>query len=100
MLEQLISEYKNNNLRLSIKVQAGAKKSAFDGFWQSSFKLKIAAPAQDGKANQEIIDFLSKNLKIKKRQISIISGELNSNKIIEISELTKNELLLKLKEYF
>lgn len=47
-------------------------------------KIKITAPAVDNKANEELIKFLSKEMKKKKSQIKIISGITSREKILEI----------------
>ncbi len=47
-------------------------------------KIKITAPAVDNKANEELIEFLSKEMKKKKSQIKIISGFTSREKILEI----------------
>ncbi len=61
---------------LALAVQPGAKKSSVvgptpDGF----FKIKIAAPAVEGKANRALIEFLSELLEVRKSEIEILSGE-------------------------
>jgi uncharacterized protein len=70
--------------RLLIKVQpnAGCNKivSLNEGVW----KIKIAAPPDKGKANRELIEFLSKITGLKKDSISIIKGETSHNKILSI----------------
>jgi uncharacterized protein (TIGR00251 family) len=50
------------------------------------YKINIKAPPEDGKANQELVKFLAKELKIKKSQITIISGETARMKLVEIEK--------------
>ncbi|MCX5701068.1 MAG: DUF167 domain-containing protein [Candidatus Omnitrophica bacterium] len=47
-------------------------------------KVYLTKPAQDGLANNQLIDLLSKHLKVKKYQISIIKGNKSRNKKVEI----------------
>ncbi|MEK7449796.1 MAG: DUF167 domain-containing protein, partial [Planctomycetota bacterium] len=47
-------------------------------------KVYVTAPAQDGKANQALIQVLSEHFKTPKRQIEIIRGEKSRKKIVEI----------------
>ncbi len=47
-------------------------------------KIKITAPAVDNKANEELIKFLSKEMKKKKSQVKIVSGFTSREKILEI----------------
>lgn len=100
---QQIIHLKENGLYLSVRVQPGAKRSSFDGVWNDThIKIALQAPAVDGKANEALIDFLSENLKIKKKQIFIVTGQTSRCKVIlievkEINERTELEKWLKQK---
>jgi uncharacterized protein (TIGR00251 family) len=50
------------------------------------YKINIVATPQDGRANQELIKFLSQHFKIPKSKITILRGEKNRIKIVEITE--------------
>lgn len=70
-------------MKIEIKVIANAKKAEVSqevGF----LKVKVNAPAIDGKANQAVIALLATYFKVKKNQISILKGEKTSRKQIEI----------------
>lgn len=47
-------------------------------------KVYLTRPAQQGEANSQLIDLLSKYLKVKKYQIKIIKGDKSRNKTVEI----------------
>ncbi len=49
-----------------------------------ALKLKLAAPAIDGKANAELISFLSKYYKVPKSSITIESGEKSRFKLVRV----------------
>lgn len=83
-MPQIIS-VKENGITLSVRVQPGAKRSAFDGVWNGShIKIALQAPAVDGKANEALIDFLSENLKVRKKQIFIVTGQTARCKVVLI----------------
>ena len=48
-------------------------------------KLSVISVPEKGKANSELVSWLSKNLKIAKSDISIVSGELDRYKKILIN---------------
>lgn len=50
-----------------------------------TIKLRIKAAPEKGKANEELIKFLSKELDIPKESISIISGHTHQLKLLKIS---------------
>ncbi len=49
-----------------------------DGTW----KIRLAAPATDGKANAELIQFLKKSLKAS--EVTIISGQKDRLKLVKV----------------
>lgn len=54
---------------------------------QEYLKIAVAAQPEDGKANEELIKFLSKKLKIPKSQIEILRGETARIKVLRIGGL-------------
>lgn len=71
-------------INLEIKVTAGAKSDSFRRE-NGNYFLRIKAKAVEGKANKAVIEFLSEELNIRKKDIEIIKGEKNSKKIISIN---------------
>jgi len=49
-----------------------------------TIKIRIKAVPEKGKANEELIRFLSKNLDLPKGNISIISGKSEQIKLVKI----------------
>ena len=48
--------------------------------------MNIAAPPKDGEANEELVDFFSNVLDIKKNSISLQKGGKCRNKLLEIDD--------------
>ena len=71
-------------INIEAKVTAGAKSNSFKKE-NGIYYIRIMAKAIDGKANKSIIEFLAKELNLKKKDIEIIRGEKSSKKIISIS---------------
>lgn len=53
-----------------------------DGTW----KIKVAAAPEKGKANQALIDFLAGHLGVAKSRIRIMSGETSPRKRIHVAD--------------
>ncbi len=47
-------------------------------------KIKIKAPAKEGKANKELIEVLAKKCKVAKSQVEIIKGLSGKDKVVRI----------------
>lgn len=78
-----------NELIIKIKVEPRSSKSAIVGPYGDALKVKLTSPPVEGKANKELIDLLSKELKIPKRDIEIISGQSSKNKVVRIIGINK-----------
>lgn len=79
----------NNKTHLRIYVQPGASKNEIVGPYGDPprLKIKIKAPPEDGKANLEVISFLSKTLGISKTSIELIRGQTSRQKDLVIDML-------------
>lgn len=87
---------KSNGVTLTLTIQANAHKSEIVGLYNDTLKIKIKAPPVDGKANKEIISFLSEKLGITQKNIEILKGDKNKNKIVLLMGETLQSLTLKL----
>lgn len=75
---------------LRIRVSPNASKCAVKGiFYDASqiayLKIALVSVPEKGKANQELIKFLSKELKVAKSLFSIVSGETDKYKKIVLN---------------
>jgi len=70
--------------RIKIYVKPNSPKNSVEGLYNDRIKIKVSGPPQDGKANKELIGFISKKTGVPKKDIRIISGEKSSLKEIEI----------------
>jgi uncharacterized protein (TIGR00251 family) len=69
---------------LSLYCQPGAKQTKVVGLHDGSLKISLQAPALENKANEFLLGWLSKQLKIPQKQIQFISGQNSRKKRIEI----------------
>jgi uncharacterized protein (TIGR00251 family) len=69
---------------LTIDASPGASRSEVVGVnrWRGALRVKIAAVAREGEANEELIRFLAKRLSVPRKSIRILSGERSSVKIV------------------
>jgi uncharacterized protein (TIGR00251 family) len=54
-------------------------------------KVKVAAPAVEGKANSALLEFLAAKLAVHPRAITLIAGEKSRDKIVQIAGLDPDE---------
>ena len=85
IFKKYIEENYNNSI-LNIKIIPNAKNSEFITIMDNwVLKIKIAAIPEKWRANKELISFLSQELRLKKDDITIISGETSQLKRIKIN---------------
>ncbi len=70
---------------LAIYVVPRSSKSEVVGLYNDCLKIKINAQPHDNEANEELIRFLSKSLKVPKASIEIIKGHTQKKKVICVS---------------
>jgi hypothetical protein len=85
----------NGHVTLSIKAQPASSKNEFCGLYgEDALKIRIKAPAVEGKANKELIKFLSKSFKVAKSDIEFKSGETSKIKRVTfpVTEIFLNKI--------
>ena len=69
---------------LELHVQPGASRSEFAGKHGERIKVRLAARAVDGKANEALIEFLAEHYNVPKRSVRIESGLKSRQKRVVI----------------
>jgi uncharacterized protein (TIGR00251 family) len=87
-----LSGYSNSEY-LQLKVTPNAARTAITGYGNGYLQVKLAAPPVKGKANRELIDFLSRTLGVKRSTITIVKGMTGRNKVINVEGLTRQEII-------
>jgi uncharacterized protein (TIGR00251 family) len=77
---------------IRVRVIPNAVRSEVVGRIGSTVRVKVAAPAIDGKANAELTNFLAEFFEVKNRSVKIVRGEKGKEKTVEISGRTEEEL--------
>jgi uncharacterized protein len=73
---------------LELHVQPGASRSEFAGKHGERIKVRLAARAVDGKANEALIEFLAEHYNVPKRNVRIESGLKSRQKRVLIEGVT------------
>jgi len=69
-------------LVLTLHVQPGARKSEIAGVHGDALKVRLAAPPVEGKANAELLRYLSHEFGVAARDVTLVSGEKSRRKIV------------------
>jgi uncharacterized protein len=72
---------------IRIKVIPKSAKTELAGYLpDGTWKVKVAAAPEKGKANRALLDFLAEHLGVAKRRVHIVSGETSQLKRIHVDE--------------
>jgi len=78
--------------RLTVKVHPRAKRSALAGRFGEAYKLDLAAPPVDGKANDECVRFFAELAGVPRGRVRIVTGLTSRMKVVEIEGVAQVEL--------
>jgi len=81
---------------LEVKVVPGSSRTCMCGLLDGILKIKVAAAPEKGKANQCLIEYLAKQLGVKRNSVNIITGKHSPVKHIQILGVSAKTLLKKL----
>jgi uncharacterized protein (TIGR00251 family) len=81
--------------RWSLKVQItpNAPRSEVVGWLGDRLKIKIKAPAIEGKANAELRRFLAESLNVRVADVTILQGDTGRVKVLQIDGGSEDALL-------
>jgi len=77
-----MEEIKESTIRVILKPNSPKNRIIKFDSERNAYRIEIKAPAQDNKANIELIKFLSRSLK---KNVKIIKGFKSKEKLIKIS---------------
>jgi uncharacterized protein (TIGR00251 family) len=70
--------------RLTVRVIPNASRSEIAGREGAAWKIRLAAPPVDGKANDALIRFLADILDLAPSEIDIVKGHSSKTKILSV----------------
>jgi len=81
-----------NATRLAVKVVPGASRDGIAGWLGDTLKVRVTAPAEQGKANAAVEALLAGALGVSRHCVRIASGTASPRKVVEIAGLDEAEV--------
>jgi uncharacterized protein len=78
--------------RVAVKVHPRAKRSAVAGRFGDAWKVDLAAPPVDGKANDECVRFFAELAGVPRSRVRIVTGATSRTKVVEIDGIEQEAL--------
>jgi uncharacterized protein (TIGR00251 family) len=73
-------------------VSPGASQTTLVGRHGDGWKFRIAAPPEQGKANDELCAFIATVLGVPKRTVTVVAGASGRDKVVQIDDLTFDQV--------
>lgn len=81
---------------LELKTIPNAPRDEITGWLGDTLKVKVHAPALEGRANDALLEFLADKLGVHRRDVTLVRGDKSRHKIIRIAGLTLAEVRTRL----
>jgi len=90
---QITDKVDSQTVVFHVRVQPRASRDEVAGEMGGALKVRLQAPAIEGRANEALIEYLAILLKRPKAAVRILGGERRRLKRVEIQGVTKNDIL-------
>jgi uncharacterized protein (TIGR00251 family) len=70
---------------LEVRVIPNAPRNEVVGWHGGALKVKVHAPALEGRANAELCEFLASHLGLPRRAVTLLRGEKSRRKVLRIA---------------
>lgn len=87
-----VLEERDGSLTLRVRVIPGAGRTAVGGSRQGALVVRVAEPAEKGRANQAVAEALAAALGVPRRAVTLESGERSREKRFRIDGIGPEEL--------
>lgn len=79
-----------NGITIEVKVEPRSSQKGLAGVMDNNvLKVKLTSPPVEGAANEQLIEVIAEQLKVKRAQVKVIRGHSSKRKVVEISGVEK-----------
>jgi hypothetical protein len=78
--------------RLRLRVTPGAARSEIVGRHGDAWRVRVAAVADRGRANEALVRLLARRLELRRSDITLVSGHAGRDKVVQLSGLGSDEV--------
>ncbi len=72
---------------LQLKITPNAPRNEITGWLGDTLKVKVHAPALEGRANAALLDFLAEKLSLRSSAITLLRGDKSRQKVVRLAGL-------------
>jgi uncharacterized protein len=78
--------------RLRLRVSPGATRTGVIGRYGQAWKVRVAALAEGGRANDAVVRLLADTLSVPRDAVKLVSGQSGRDKIVELTGIDEAQI--------
>jgi uncharacterized protein (TIGR00251 family) len=78
--------------RVRLRVSPGARSAHVVGRHGEAWKLRVAAPAEGGRANDAVVQLLAETLSLPREAVTLVSGLGARDKVVQLAGLDSTQI--------
>jgi uncharacterized protein (TIGR00251 family) len=78
--------------RVRLRVSPGANSAHVVGRHGDAWKIRVAAPADGGRANEAVVRLLAETLSLSRDNVTLVSGHGARDKIVQLTGLESSQI--------
>lgn len=80
--------------RFAVRASPGSKRDAIAAVVDGVVRVRVAAPAERGRANEALVALLAERLGVSLRAVTIVRGAMSRQKVVQVEGLSTDEALV------
>jgi len=81
-----------DGISFELHVQPRASRNGVTGIQEGAVRIRLTSPPVDGAANEQCVKLLAVLLGVRRRDITIVSGETSRHKTVRVAGITADRL--------
>lgn len=86
----------DDGILVPVQVVPRASRTGIDGEVEGALRVRLTAPPVEGAANRELLECLSKRLRLPKSDLTLVTGKRSKRKTMRVRGLSRQEILKRL----
>jgi len=82
----------SGSARISLRVAPGAAASGVVGRHGDAWKVRVAQPAEGGRANAAVVKLLAQALSVDRGDVEVVAGHGSRDKIVAVAGLARDDI--------
>lgn len=76
--------------RVRLRVSPGARRPGVAGRHGDGWKIRVAEPPEDGRANEAVVRLLARTLRLAARDVQVVAGHASRDKVVALDGISED----------